>query len=202
MRSPLEKLYAALRRLGFDRVFDTNFAADLTIMEEASEFVERFAHGKGTLPMITTCCPSWVDYMEKYCPDLIPNFSTAKSPMMMMGAMVKSYYAQKEDLKPEDIYHVAIMPCTSKKYEISRDENMFSTGTNDVDLVLTTRELANMIKAAGIDFANLPEEEADPALGLYTGAATIFGVTGGVMEAALRSAYNFVTGENLEKGRV
>ncbi len=193
------KLYAALRRLGFDVVFDTNFAADLTIMEEATEFVERFANGKGKLPMISTCCPSWVDFMEKYNPELIPNFSTAKSPQMMMGAMVKSYYAEKVDKKPEEIFHVSIMPCTSKKYEIARDEYMYSTGVKDVDVVLTTRELARMIKSAGIDFANLPEEEADPTLGIYTGAGTIFGVTGGVMEAALRSAYNFITGYNLPK---
>lgn len=190
------KLYAALRRLGFEVVFDTNFAADLTIMEEASEFVQRFANGKGKLPMITTCCPSWVDFMEKYYPDLIPNFSTAKSPQMMMGAMVKSYFAEKVGKKPEEIFHVSIMPCTSKKYEITRDEHMYSTGQKDVDVVLTTRELARMIKSAGIDFVNLPDEEADPALGIYTGAGTIFGATGGVMEAALRSAYNFVTGEN------
>ncbi len=193
------KLYAALRRLGFDVVFDTNFAADLTIMEEASEFVERFAKSKGKIPMITTCCPSWVDYMEKYYPELIPNFSTAKSPMMMMGAMVKSYFAKKIGKKAEEVYHVAIMPCTSKKYEITRDDNMFSTGVKDVDAVLTTRELARMIKSAGIDFANLEDEEADPALGIYTGAGTIFGATGGVMEAAVRSAYNFVTGKNMAK---
>jgi NADH-quinone oxidoreductase subunit G len=190
------KLYAALRRLGFDVVFDTNFAADLTIMEEASEFVSRFVNKTGPLPMITTCCPSWVDYMEKYNPELIPNFSTAKSPQMMMGAMVKSYYAKQVNRKPEEIYHVSIMPCTSKKYEVDRDEKMYSTGQKDVDVVLTTRELARMIKSAGIDFSQLKDEEADPALGIYTGAGTIFGATGGVMEAAIRTAYNFVTGEN------
>ncbi|MDA3951923.1 MAG: NADH-dependent [FeFe] hydrogenase, group A6 [Spirochaeta sp.] len=193
------KLYAALRRLGFDVVFDTNFAADLTIMEEASEFVKRFVKGEGKIPMITTCCPSWVDYMEKYYPETIPNFSTAKSPQMMMGAMVKSYYAEQIDKTPEEIFHVSIMPCTSKKYEITRDEHMYSTGQKDVDVVITTRELARMIKSAGIDFAQLEDEEADPALGIYSGAGTIFGVTGGVMEAAVRSAYNFVTGKNMDR---
>jgi len=193
------KIYAALRRLGFDVIFDTNFAADLTIMEEASEFVQRFVHGTGTIPMITTCCPSWVDYMEKYYPELIPNFSTAKSPQMMMAALVKTYFAEKVGKKAEDIFHVSIMPCTSKKYDITLDANMFSSGVQDIDVSITTRELARMIKSAGIDFLTLPDEEADPALGIYTGAATIFGATGGVMEAALRSAYNFVTGINLPK---
>ncbi len=193
------KLYAALRRLGFDTVFDTNFAADLTIMEEASEFVKRFAKGNGKLPMITTCCPSWVDYMEKYYPEMIPNFSTAKSPQMMMGAMVKSYYAEQIGKKPDEIFHVSIMPCTSKKYEITRDEHMYSSGQKDVDVVITTRELARMIKSAGIKFSELEDEEADPALGIYSGAGTIFGATGGVMEAALRSAYNFITGKNMAR---
>lgn len=193
------KIYAALRRLGADRVFDTNLSADLTIMEEASEFVERFAHGKGELPLITSCCPSWVDYLEKYHTDMIPNFSTAKSPMMMMGAMVKTYYAQKEKIDPKKIYSVAIMPCTAKKYEISRSEDMKSSGQLDVDLSITTRELARMIKQAGIKILDLKDEEADSPLGTYTGAGVIFGATGGVMEAALRTAYNFVTGENLGK---
>jgi NADH-quinone oxidoreductase subunit G len=193
------KLYAALRRLGFDVVFDTNFAADLTIMEEAREFVKRFAEGKGKIPMVTTCCPSWVDFMEKRYSEMIPNFSTAKSPQMMMGAMVKSYYAEQVGKKPEEIYHVSVMPCTSKKYEITRDENMYSSGVKDVDVVITTRELARMIKSAGITFEELEDEEADPALGIYSGAGTIFGVTGGVMEAALRSAHNFITGENMPK---
>jgi NADH-quinone oxidoreductase subunit G len=193
------KIYAALRRLGADKVFDTNLSADLTIMEEASEFVERFAHGKGELPLITSCCPSWVDYLEKYHDDMIPNFSTAKSPMMMMGAMVKTYYAKKMNLDPAKIYSVAIMPCTAKKYEISRSEDMSSSGALDVDLSITTRELARMIKQAGIDILSLADEEADSPLGTYTGAGVIFGATGGVMEAALRTAYNFVTGENLGK---
>jgi len=193
------KIYAALRKIGFDRIFDTNLSADLTIMEEASEFVERFAHGKGELPLITSCCPSWVDYLEKYHTDMIPNFSTAKSPMMMMGAMIKTYYAQKAGIDPKNIVSVAIMPCTAKKYEISRSEDMKSSGQLDVDISLTTRELARMIKQAGIEILSLKDEEADSPLGDYSGAAVIFGATGGVMEAALRTAYNFVTGENLGK---
>jgi len=192
------KIYAALRRLGFAKIFDTNLSADLTIMEEASEFVHRFTTG-GKLPLITSCCPSWVDYLEKYHTDMIPNFSTAKSPMMMMGAMVKTYYAEKAGKKPEDIVSVAIMPCTAKKYEIQRSDDMRSSGAADVDLSLTTRELARMIKQAGIDFATLPDEPADNPLGIYTGAGTIFGVTGGVMEAALRTAYHMVSGKNLGK---
>jgi len=190
------KIYAALRRLGFAKIFDTNLSADLTIMEEASEFVSRFTTG-GELPLITSCCPSWVDYLEKYHTDMIPNFSTAKSPMMMMGAMVKSYYAEKAGLAPKDIFSVAIMPCTAKKYEIQRSDDMRSSGTPDVDLSLTTRELARMIKQSGIDFLNLPDEPADNPLGIYSGAGTIFGATGGVMEAALRTAYHMVSGKNL-----
>lgn len=193
------KIYAALRRLGFDTVFDTNFAADLTIMEEGSEFVERVINGHGPLPLITTCCPSWVDYMEKYYSEMIPHFSTAKSPQMMMAAMVKTYYAQKIGKKPEDIFMASVMPCTSKKYEIVRDENMYSSGTQDIDVVITTRELSRMIKQAGITFESLPDEEADSALGIYTGAGTIFGATGGVMEAALRTGYHLITGEELEE---
>lgn len=191
------KIYAALRRLGADKVFDTNLSADLTIMEEASEFVERFAHGKGELPLITSCCPSWVDYLEKYHEDMIPNFSTAKSPMMMMGAMVKTYYAQKMSIDPSKIFSVAIMPCTAKKYEISRSEDMKSSGALDVDLSITTRELARMIRQAGIDILGLKDEEADSPLGTYTGAGVIFGATGGVMEAALRTAYAVITGKEL-----
>ncbi len=193
------KVYAALRRLGFDRVFDTNLSADLTIMEEASEFVERFAHGHGELPLITSCCPSWVDYMEKYYSDMIPNFSSAKSPMMMMGSMIKTYYAQKSKIDNKNIVSVAIMPCTAKKYEIQRSEDMKSSGYLDVDVSLTTRELARMIKQAGICFKDLPDEDADTPLGTYTGAGTIFGATGGVMEAALRTAYHMVSGQNLGK---
>jgi NADH-quinone oxidoreductase subunit G len=195
------KIYAALRRLGFDVVFDTNFGADLTVMEEGTEFVKRFTGGgeHGPLPQITTCCPSWVDYMEKFYPEMIPYFSTAKSPMMMLAAMTKTYFAEQQGLKAEDIFHASIMPCTSKKYEAVRDENMYSSGVQDIDASITTRELARMIKSAGINFAELADEEADTTLGLYSGAGTIFGATGGVMEAALRTAYYVVNGEDREK---
>ncbi len=194
-----KQMYALLRRLGFDAVFDTNFGADLTVMEEASEFVERFINKKAPLPLFTTCCPSWVDYLEKYYPEMIPYFSTAKSPHEMLGVMAKTYYAQKNNIDPSKIYMVSIMPCTSKKYEITRTDEMFASGYQDIDAVLTTRELARMVKAAGIDFTKLPEEEADLILGDYTGAGTIFGATGGVMEAALRTAYFFITGKDLHK---
>ena len=184
------KIYAALRRLGFDAVFDTNFGADLTIMEEGTEFIERFMNGKGELPLITSCCPSWTDYMEKFAPDFIPNFSTAKSPQAMVGALTKTYYAEKKGIDPKNIFVVSIMPCTAKKFEIQRSEEMSSSGQQDIDISLTTRELCRMIKSAGIDFRNLPDEEhVDSLLGDYTGAGTIFGVTGGVMEAALRTAH-------------
>ncbi len=192
------KIYSALRRLGFDAIFDTNFGADLTIMEEGSELVERLVHGHGELPLITSCCPSWVDYMEKYYPDMIPNFSTAKSPHMMVGALSKTYYAEKMGIDPGKISMISVMPCTSKKFEIERSEAMFASGYQDVDISLTTRELARMIKSAGIDFVNLPEEEADNPLGIYTGAGTIFGATGGVMEAAVRTAHYLITGTELE----
>lgn len=192
------KTYAALRRLGADVVFDTNFAADLTIMEEGSELVQRLTQGSGPLPQITSCCPAWTDYMEKYAPDMIPHFSTAKSPMMMQGALTKTYYAEKAKIDPKDIFSVAIMPCTAKKYEITRDDNMFASGQQDVDLVLTTRELIRLIKASGIDFVNLPDEKADSPIGMYAGAGTLFGNTGGVMEAAIRTAYTLVTGENMK----
>ncbi len=190
------KLYAALRRLGFKAVFDTSFGADLTIMEEASEFVSRFVHKKGKLPLITTCCPSWVDFMEKFYPDMIEHFSTAKSPHEMVGVLSKTYYAQKNNINPENVAMISVMPCTSKKYEITRSDEMFASGSQDIDVVLTTRELARMIKQAGIVFEDLPDEEADHILGDYTGAGVIFGATGGVMEAALRTAYFLITGEN------
>ncbi|MEI8242683.1 MAG: NADH-dependent [FeFe] hydrogenase, group A6 [bacterium] len=190
--------YTALRRLGFKGIFDTNFAADLTIMEEGTEFVERFAHHKGPLPLITSCCPAWTDYMEKYAPDFIANFSSAKSPHEMLGVLSKTYYAQKMGIDPKNIYMVSVMPCTAKKHEISRSEEMSASGHPDIDVVLTTRELARMIKMAGIDFLNLPEGQADSILGSYTGAGTIFGATGGVMEAALRTAYFLVTQEELK----
>jgi NADH-quinone oxidoreductase subunit G len=191
------KTYAALRRIGFKAIFDTNYAADLTIMEEGSEFIERFANKKGELPLITSCCPAWVDYLEKYYSDLIPLFSSAKSPQSMLGALSKTYYAQKIGVDPSKIFMVSVMPCTAKKYEITRTEEMFASGYQDIDVSITTRELARMIKAAGIDFANLPDEQADSILGEYSGAGTIFGVTGGVMEAALRTAYHLVTKKEL-----
>lgn len=191
------EIYAALRKLGFNGVFDTSFGADVTVMEEASELVQRFAHGKGQLPLITTCCPSWVDFMEKRHPDMLPHFSSCKSPMEIMGVLSKTYYAEKHGIDPAKIYMVAIMPCTSKKYEIRRSEEMYASGQKDVDVSLTTRELARMFKQTGIDFPDLEGEEPDNILGKYTGAGVIFGTTGGVMEAALRTAYNMITGEHL-----
>ena len=184
------KMCAALRRLGFYRVFDTNFAADLTIMEEGYELIKRIKEG-GVLPQITSCSPGWINYMEYFYPEIIPNISTCKSPQMMMGAIIKSYYAEKSGIDPKDIFVVSVMPCTAKKYERTRKEM-----PNDVDAVLTTRELAKMIKRAGINWAKLPEEGYDNDLiGEYTGAGVIFGVTGGVMEAALRTAYYVLTGK-------
>ena len=192
------KIYTALRRLGFTKVFDTNFGADLTIIEEATEFVHRFTKG-GELPMFTSCCPAWVDYIEKYYPEMLPNLSSCKSPHQMVGAIAKTYYAEKAGVDAAKIKVVSVMPCTAKKWEIERDETMRSSGYQDVDAVITTRELAKMIKQAGINFKALPESEADNPLGEYSGAATIFGVTGGVMTAALRTAYFYVTGTELEK---
>lgn len=193
-----KKLYALFRRMGFKAVFDTNFAADVTIMEEASEFVERFMHKKGELPLITSCCPSWVDFMEKFHSDMINHFSTCKSPHEILGTLSKTYYAEKNGIDPAKIYMVSIMPCTAKKYEITRSDEMFASGFQDIDVAITTRELSRMIKQSGIDFMNLPDEESDSLLGDYTGAGVIFGATGGVMEAALRTAYNLVTGKELE----
>jgi NADH-quinone oxidoreductase subunit G len=191
------RLYAALRKIGVDVVFDTNFSADLTIMEEGSELVKRITTG-GVLPQFTSCCPGWVDYCEKFYPELIDNLSSAKSPMMMQGAITKTYYAEVSKTDPATIYSVALMPCTAKKYEIKRDDSMKSSGYDDVDLVLTTREIARLFRANGIDFAALPDEECDCPIGEYTGAGTIFGNTGGVMEAAVRTAYKLVTGDELE----
>ena len=188
------KIYAALRRLGFKYVFDTNFSADVTIMEEGTEFIKRFTQG-GNLPLLTSCCPAWTDWMEKYAPDFTENFSSAKSPQQMLSALAKSYWAEKNGIDPKNVFMVSVMPCTSKKYEISRDEYMSASGQQDTDVVLTTRELARLIQAAGIDFNALPEETADDLLGAYTGAGTIFGVTGGVMEAAIRTAYCLITGD-------
>lgn len=194
-----KKLYALLRRLGFKAVFDTSFSADVTIMEEASEFEERFLRGTRPLPLITTCCPSWVDFMEKFHTDMIEYFSSCKSPHEILGVLSKTYYARKMGLDPSKIVMISIMPCTSKKYEISRSDEMFASGHQDIDIVLSTRELARMIKQAGIDFLSLPEEESDTILGEYAGAGVIFGATGGVMEAALRTASYFITGKELGK---
>ena len=193
-----KKLYAALRRLGFKAVFDTNFSADLTIVEEASEFIERFVHKRGELPLITSCCPSWTDFMEKRHYDFIDNFSTAKSPQQMLGVLAKTYYAQKLGLDPAKMFVVSIMPCTAKKYELSRTEEMYASGFKDVDVALTTRELARMLKQSGIDFLELADDAPDSLLGEYSGAGTIFGATGGVMEAAVRTAYFYATGKKLE----
>ena len=193
------KLVAALRRLGFDGVFDTDTAADFTIMEEATEFVQRVKNG-GTLPLITSCSPGWVKFCETYYPDMIPNLSSCKSPQQMFGALTKTYYAEKMGLDPHDIVCVSVMPCTAKKFEIGRDD-MSAAGDNipDVDISITTRELGRMIERAGIKFTELPDEDFDPALGESTGAATIFGATGGVMEAALRTAYELYTGKTLPR---
>ena len=190
------RLAAALRRLGFDKVFDTNFGADLTIMEEGTELIHRLTTEGSVLPMITSCSPGWVTYCEKFYPEFLPNLSTCKSPHEMTGAMVKTYYAEKMGIDPASIVVVSVMPCTAKKYEAARPE-LTNGDMKDVDYVLTVRELARMIKQAGIDFAHLPEEKFDSVLGESTGAADIFGATGGVMEAALRTVYEIVTGKEL-----
>jgi len=190
------KMVAALRRLGFDKVFDTDFTADLTIMEEGNELIERL-HNGGKLPLITSCSPGWVTYCEHNYPEFIENLSSAKSPQAMFGALAKTYYAKTANIDPAKIYSVSVMPCTAKKYECARPE-LKDSGYTDVDAVLTTRELAKMIKEAGIDFVNLPDEEFDAPMGTSTGAGVIFGVTGGVMEAALRTVYEAVSGETLE----
>ncbi len=189
------KMVAALHRLGFYRVFDTNFGADLTIMEEAHELLERITKKTAPLPQITSCSPGWINYLEYFYPEVIPNVSSCKSPHMMVGAIIKSYFAKQHELDPKDIFVVSIMPCTAKKYERQRKEM-----PNDVDAVLTTRELAKMIKRAGIVWNKLPEEEFDnDLLGEYSGAGVIFGVTGGVMEAALRTAYFWLTGKEYKE---
>lgn len=189
------KMVAALRRLGFDRVFDTAFSADVTIMEEGSEFIKRLTDG-GTLPMITSCSPGWVNFVELMYPDLLDHLSTTKSPQQIFGALVKTYYAEKVKIHPQTIVSVSIMPCTAKKVEARREE-MRGSGYQDVDFVLTTRELARMIKEAGINFSNLKAEEFDAPLGISTGAGVIFGATGGVMEAALRTVSEVLTGKPL-----
>ncbi len=188
------KMVAALRRLGFEKVYDTDFGADLTIMEEATELLNRIGNG-GVLPMITSCSPGWVNYAEYYYGDCLDHLSTCKSPHEMEGAIIKTYYAEKHHLNPEDIFVVSIMPCTAKKYEKERDQ-LKTYGMPDVDAVLTTRELGDLIKRSGINFPKLPDEEFDSDLiGSYTGAGVIFGVTGGVMEAALRTAYYVLEGK-------
>ena len=189
------KMAAALRRLGFDKVFDTNFTADLTIMEEANEFLDRVKNG-GVLPLITSCSPGWIKYCEHYFPDMTDNLSSCKSPQQMFGAVTKTYYAEKMGLDPKDIVCVSVMPCTAKKFEIGRPDQS-AAGVPDVDIAITTRELARLIKRVGLDFVNLPEEGFDDPLGESTGAAVIFGATGGVMEAALRTAVEVLTGEEL-----
>lgn len=203
------KMVASLRKLGFSKVFDTNFAADLTIVEEANELVERIEN-KGTLPMITSCSPGWIKFIEHFFPSSLPHLSTCKSPQQMFGAIAKTYYAEQAGIDPRNIVVVSIMPCTAKKFEARRPEmddafrywkEKLHLSENehfyDVDYVLTTRELARMFKEVGIDFSNLPEEEFDSPLGVSTGAGVIFGATGGVMEAALRTAYEVITGSQL-----
>ena len=190
------KMVAALKRLGFDGVFDTDFAADITIMEEANELVERITKG-GPLPLITSCSPGWVKYCEHYFPEFIPNLSTCKSPQQIFGAATKLYYAEKMGIDPKDIFVVGIMPCTAKKFEVNRDDEN-AAGVPDCDVALTTRELGRMIKRAGLDFAKLPDEDFDPAMGESTGAGVIFGATGGVMEAALRTAVEWIEGKKLD----
>ncbi|MDO4272286.1 MAG: NADH-dependent [FeFe] hydrogenase, group A6 [Eubacteriales bacterium] len=190
------KLAAALRRIGFDKVFDTDFSADLTIMEEAHEFLDRVQNG-GVLPMMTSCSPGWIKYCEHYYPDQLDHLSSCKSPQQMFGAVAKTYYAEKMGIDPKDIVCVSVMPCTAKKFEIGRDDQS-AAGVPDVDIAMTTRELARLIKRLGIDFNSLPDEGFDDPLGESTGAGVIFGATGGVMEAALRTAVETLTGEELK----
>ena len=192
------KMVAALRKLGFEKVFDTDFAADLTIMEEATEFVDRFTNG-GKLPILTSCCPSWVNFFEHSFTDMLDIPSSAKSPHEMFGAITKTYLAEKLNLNPEDIILVSVMPCVAKKYEAARNELENKNGNRDVDIVITTRELAVMIKEMGINFTELEDEEFDDPMGESTGAGVIFGATGGVIEATVRTAYNMITGKDLQE---
>jgi ferredoxin hydrogenase len=186
------KLAAALRRLNFQRIYDTNFGADITIMEEGSELIKRITEGKN-LPMFTSCCPAWVKFAEQSYPELLNHLSSCKSPQQMAGAIFKTYGAKIDGVKAEKIYSVAVMPCTCKEFECNRPEMIKGSGYKDVDIVITTRELAQLIKDAGIDFTNLPDEEFDTPLGGYSGAGNIFGSTGGVMEAAMRTGYELLT---------
>jgi len=190
------KMVSALRRLGFDKVFDVNMAADVTIMEEGTEFLHRLQNG-GALPLITSCSPGWIRFCEQHYPEFLPNLSSCKSPQQMFGSLVKSYYAEKAGIDPKDIYVVSIMPCTAKKYECKREEQRMANGCMPVDAALTTRELARMITQAGMMFDHLPDSEFDPILGMSTGASVIFGATGGVMEAALRTVVAKVTGSEM-----
>ncbi|WP_392486903.1 NADH-dependent [FeFe] hydrogenase, group A6 [Haloimpatiens sp. FM7315] len=190
------KLVSALKELGFDKVFDTNFAADLTIMEEANELLYRINNNK-VLPMMTSCCPGWIEYVEKSAPEMIPNISTCKSPQQMFGSIAKTYYAEREKIDPSKIFVVSIMPCTAKKHE-AYVHKIEGTNLREVDAVLTTRELARMFNELGLDFNTLPEKEFDSPLGIGSGAGAIFAATGGVMEAALRTAYEKVTGKELQ----
>ena len=190
------KMVAALKMLGFDGVFDTNFAADLTIMEEATEFLDRF-NKKENLPLITSCSPGWIKYCEHFYPEFIPNLSSCKSPQGMFGSVAKTFYAEKMGIDPEKIFVVSVMPCTAKKFEAERTDHSAVKGLADIDASITVRELARMIKKAGINFKNIPDMEFDAPFGLGSGAGTIFGATGGVMEAALRTAYEVVTGKEL-----
>ncbi len=191
------KMYTALRMLGFDKVFDTNFGADLTIMEEGTELLHRIKEG-GKLPMITSCSPGWIRYIEHYYPDLLEHLSTCKSPQQMTGAVLKSYYPEIEGLDPKKVFVVSVMPCTSKKFEAAREEMLNGHGTRDVDAVLTTRELAKMIRESSIDFASLSDSKGDDIFSDYTGAGVIFGATGGVMEAAIRTVADVVSGQELD----
>ena len=190
------KMVAALRRLGFDKVFDTNFSADLTIMEEATEFLDRFQNG-GKLPLITSCSPGWVKFCEQFYPDMLENLSSCKSPQQMFGGVIKTWWAEKNGIDPKNIVSVSIMPCTAKKFEIGRDDQS-AAGLPDVDYALTTRELGRMIQRARLNWDNLPDEDFDDPLGEGTGAGVIFGATGGVMEAALRTAVDVLTGKDNE----
>ncbi|MGL4605938.1 MAG: [FeFe] hydrogenase, group A [Eubacteriaceae bacterium] len=189
------KLAAALRQIGFDKVYDANFPADVTIMEEGTELINRVLEG-GTLPMFTSCCPAWVTFLERNYPDLKDHLSSCKSPQQMGGALFKTYGAKIEKVEPADIFSVAVMPCTCKEFECNREE-MKSSGYQDVDIAITTRELSWLIKEFGIDFNGLQNEEFDKPMGLYTGAGTIFGVTGGVMEAAIRTGYELITNQQI-----
>lgn len=194
-----KKLYTLLRRMGFDAIFDTNFGADVTIIEEANEFVRKLKSNEAVLPLISSCCPGWVDFMEKFHSDMIPHFSTCKSPHEILATLAKTYYAEQNNIDASKIHMTSIMPCIAKKIEIHRSNEMYASGYQDVDVSITTRELVRMIKQSGIDFASLPESEPDHLLADYSGGGTIFGATGGVAEAAIRTIHYLLTGENMDK---